>query len=50
MSQDRQKQCNQLICQVLQAAVQWVDPATKPEDVFAPIRELVFWTIAAARA
>jgi hypothetical protein len=47
MAQDRQKQRNQLIRQALQAAVQRVDRATKPDDAFAPIGELLFWIIAA---
>ena len=47
MAQDRQKQRNQLIRQALLAAVGRVDQSAKPDDVFAPIGELVFWIIAA---
>jgi hypothetical protein len=47
MTQDRQKQRNQLIRQALLAAAQRMDQAAKPDDVFAPIGELVFWIVAA---
>jgi hypothetical protein len=36
-----------LIRQALRAAVGRVDHSTKPDDVFAPIGELVFWITAA---
>jgi hypothetical protein len=47
MAQDRQKQRNQLIRQALLAAVRRVDQSAKPEDVFAPVGEVVFWIVAA---
>jgi hypothetical protein len=46
MTQDRQKQRNQLIRQALQAAVRRID-AAEVGEVFAPVGELVFWIIAA---
>jgi hypothetical protein len=47
MTQDGQKQRNQLIRQAVQAAAGRVDQSAKPDDVFAPIGELVFWITAA---
>jgi hypothetical protein len=47
MTQDRQKQRNLLIRNALADARQRVAQSTKPDDVFAPIGELVFWIIAA---
>jgi hypothetical protein len=47
MAQDSQKQRNQLIRKALLAAAQRMDQSPKPDDVFAPIGELVFWIVAA---
>jgi hypothetical protein len=50
MTQDRQRQRNQLIRQALQDAVERVAAATdpaNPDAAFAPIGELVFWIVAA---
>jgi hypothetical protein len=47
MAQDRQKQRNQLIRQALLAAVGRVNQSAQPDDVFAPIGELMFWIVAA---
>lgn len=47
MTEDRQTQRNQLIRHALVAALQRVDQSAEPDDVFAPIGELVFWIIAA---